>query len=115
MKPKILIVEDCVLLAMDLAELVQRDLEAEAVMAMNIKDALRAANDNVTLAFLDIELPDGESYPIARTLMTMGVPFIFISANESASLPDDLTEVPFLPKPVVPSRLIGLAKALVES
>ena len=71
--------------------------------------------DNVVLAFLDIEVDDGKTYPAARKLMAHNIPFIFVSGNEPTSLPDDLKDVPFLPKPVATGQLVRLAKKLSSS
>lgn len=64
------------------------------------------------LAFLDIEVADGKTFPAARKLIENNIPFIFVSGNEPTSLPDDLKDVPFLSKPVATGRLVRLAKAL---
>ena len=112
MKPNVLIVEDDFLLATNLAEVVQEELDAEPLLASSVAEALLIIPDHLALAFLDIEILDGKSYPIARTLIKNSVPIIFVSGNESASLPDDLKGVPFLSKPVATGRLVRLAKAL---
>ena len=64
------------------------------------------------LALLDIEVRDGKSYPVARKLLESDIPFVFISGNDSRSLPEDFKDVRFLSKPVPPGRLVRLAKAL---
>lgn len=114
MKPTVLIVEDNFFLAADLAELVQEDLKSEPVLARTVKEGHQAVQNNLAIAFLDIELPDGMSYPVARKLVEIGVPVVFISGNDRASVPEDLRNVPFLRKPVVLRHLIILAKALSE-
>ena len=112
MKPQVLIVEDNFLLTLNLAEVVQQDLDAEPVFASSVSEALKIDPHGIDLAFLDIEVLDGKSYPVARKLIENTVPLIFISGNESASLPADLRDVPFLAKPVVTRRLVRLCKAL---
>ena len=112
MKPHVLIVEDNFILAAHLAEVVQEDLAAEPLTATTVSVALGIIPDNIVLALLDIEVADGKTYPAARKLKENNIPFIFVSGNEIASLPDDLQDVPFLPKPVATGRLVGLAKTL---
>ena len=112
MKPHVLILEDDFLLAANLEEVVQDDLHADPIGVSTVSEALKIIPDDIALAFLDIEVRDGKSYPVARKLMENNIPFIIVSGNESASLPDDLKEVPFLSKPVAPGRLVRLAKAL---
>jgi two-component SAPR family response regulator len=112
MRPHVLIVEDNFLLSECLVDIVQEDLFAEALTATCVSVALGIIPDDIVLAFLDIEVEDGKTYPAARKLMANNIPFIFVSGNEPASLPDDLKEAPFLSKPVDPGRLIKLAKVL---
>ena len=112
MRPHVLIVEDNFLLSECLVDIVQEDLFAEALTATCVSVALGIIPDDIVLAFLDIEVEDGKTYPAARKLMANNIPFIFVSGNEPTSLPDDLKEVPFLSKPVDPGRLIRLAKVL---
>ena len=117
MKPKVLIVEDDFLLAASLAEFVQQDLKAEPVHVVSVKEALQIVPDKIppeeiAIAILDIELVDGESFPIARKLKEKNVPFVFVSGNNPESLPPDLRHVPFLPKPVDAWHLVRVAKTL---
>ena len=112
MKPHVLIVEDNYLLAANLIEVVQQDLDAEPVAVATVSEALKIIPDDLSIALLDIEVRDGKTYAAARKLMENSIPFIFVSGNESASLPDDLKEIPFLSKPVAAGRLVRLVKAL---
>ena len=112
MKPHVLIVEDNFLLAAHLIDVVKEDLAAEPLTATSVSVALGIIPDDIVFAFLDIEVADGKTYPAARKLKENNIPFIFVSGNEATSLPDDLKDVPFLPKPVATGRLVRLAKAL---
>ena len=112
MKPQVLILEDNFVLAENLAEIVQQDLDGEPVAVSTVAEALKCIPDGIALAFLDIELLDGTSYPAARKLMLNKIPFVFVSGNDPASLPEDFKDIPFLSKPVSPGRLVRLSKAL---
>jgi two-component SAPR family response regulator len=112
MKPHVLILEDNFLLAENLCEVVERHLDGEPVAVSTVSEALGKIPHNIDLAFLDIELADGKSYPAARKLKQNNIPFIFVSGNERASLPDDLKDMPFLSKPVPAGRLVRLYRAL---
>ena len=114
-RPHVLIVEDDFLLSECLVDIVQEDLSAEALTATCVSVALGIIPDGIVLAFLDIEVKDGKTYPAARKLMANNIPFIFVSGNEPSSLPDDLKEAPFLSKPVDPRRLIRLARELSDA
>lgn len=112
MKPHVLILEDDFLLAANLEEVVQEDLKAAPIGVSTVAEALKIIPDDIALAFIDIEVRDGKSYPVARKLLKHSIPCIIVSGNEQSSLPDDLKDVPFLPKPVATGRLVRLAKAL---
>ena len=112
MKPHVLILEDNFFLAENLAEIVQADLDGEPVRVTTVAEALKCIPDGIALAFLDVELLDGKSYPAARKLMLNQIPFIFVSGNERASLPEDFKDIPFLSKPVSSGRLVRLSKAM---
>ena len=112
MKPHVLILEDNFFLAEHLCEIVQQDLNAEPMAVSTVAEALRCIPDAIALAFLDVELLDGKSYPAARKLMLNKIPFIFVSGNVQASLPEDFKDIPFLSKPVSTGRLVRLSKAL---
>jgi CheY-like chemotaxis protein len=112
MRPRVLIVEDNVILAAYLQEVVEDDLAAVPLTATRVSVALGIIPDDIALAFLDIDLLDGKTYPAARKLKENNIPFIFVSGNKPTSLPDDLKDMPFLPKPVAIVQLVRLANAL---
>jgi DNA-binding LytR/AlgR family response regulator len=115
MKPHVLIVEDDFLLAANLEDIVQQDLNAEPIGVSTVSEALKIIPDNLALAFLDIEVRDGKSYPVARKLVENSIPFIIVSGNDRKSLPEDLKDSPFLTKPVATGRLVRLAKTLSDA
>lgn len=54
-----------------------------------------------SIALLDIQLGDKESFPMARKLAKRSIPFLFVSARcGSGDIPPDMRHVPFLPKPL---------------
>ena len=112
MKPHVLILEDNFFLAENLAEIVLNELDGEPVAVSTVTEALKCIPDGIALAFLDVEVLDGKSYPAARELMLNKIPFIFVSGNERASLPDDFKDIPFLSKPVSTGRLVRLSRAM---
>lgn len=52
------------------------------------------------LALLDIELRDGDSFPVARALQALGVPFAFLSGRDREDLAPEFSGTPYLRKPV---------------
>ena len=112
MKSHVLILEDDFLQAANLEVVVQYDLDGDPIGVSTVSEALQIIPDDIALALLDIEVRDGKSYPVARKLKENNIPFIIVSGNEQASLPNDLKDGPFLAKPVAPGRLVRLARAL---
>jgi DNA-binding NtrC family response regulator len=106
----ILIVEDNALIAADIALLVERALGYETRCAANVREAMTMADKDIAFAFLDVEVPDGPSFPVAGLLKEMHVPFVFVSGSDPSRVPQDLSDVTFLRKPVMASRLIASAE-----
>ena len=99
---RILVVEDEYLLAYDL----RRDLEAAGAQvlgpAATVSEALRLL-DGASLpdaAVLDVNLGGDKVFPLARTLRSRGVPFVFVTGFEAWALPREFAEVPCYEKPV---------------
>lgn len=115
MKPQVLILEDDFLMAEFLRDVVEFQLGAQPITVSRVSDALAVSHEGIALGFLDIELSDGKSFPVARTLMDNNVPFVFVSGNEQSSLPSEFKDVPFLSKPVTAGRLVKMSKALTDA
>ncbi len=92
--------------------MVTRSLHATPVMATSVVQALKMIPDDIALAFLDIDVHDGMSYPVAQKLMENKIPLIFVSGKNKALLPDEFRNVPFVSKPAHPHNLVQLAKSL---
>ena len=86
MKPHVLILEDNFIISLDIA-----------------------------LAFLDIDVADGESYRVAQKLTERNIPFIFAPGKNRELLPDEFRQSPFVSKPVSSLNLVQLAKSLTSA
>lgn len=110
---RVLVVEDEMLVAMNIEDML---LELGAVVvgpAMRIEAALRLARETeFDVAMLDVNLHGGRSYSVAELLRARGKPFIFATGyghtEDEAIYRDVLT----LPKPF---RAAELSKALVDA
>lgn len=109
MKKHVLIVEDDELVADHLAALVRDQLGCTPIVAGTAGDAMALA-ERVDFSFLDIKVPDGPTFPLAKHLRERGVPFVFVSASDPAQVPADLSTAPFLRKPVAPPHLLAVAR-----
>jgi CheY-like chemotaxis protein len=108
-RPRVLVVEDEFIIALDLSETV-KDLgyELAGPYAGN-EDAFEAIGDDMPdLAILDVFIADGEVYPLADKLSAAGVPIIFHSGHvppeEVKALYPDAQACA---KPCSPDRIIG--------
>jgi DNA-binding response OmpR family regulator len=59
-----------------------------------------ACDNGIDAALLDIQVRDGDSYPVAHALRAIGVPFVFLSGSDPEDLPDEFKGAPFLHKPI---------------
>ena len=115
-RPKILVVEDEFIIALDLSETVQ-DLgyQLEGPFEGN-EEAIEAIEDDglPDAAILDVFTADGEIYPLADRLVEAGVPIVFHSGHVTpdevrARYPDAVA----CAKPCPPDRLIDALQEAV--
>ncbi len=108
---RILIVEDEMLVAM-LVEDVVLDLGHEVVgPAMRLEDALLAVDElQFDFAILDINLAGKQSFPVADRLTQRGTPFIFASGYGAAGLAEAYRAAPILQKPFSPEQVEAVLK-----
>ena len=110
--PRILIVEDGYLVAMEMKSAVERCGGAVVGPLASVRSALEAARQT-TLdgAVLDVNLGDERVWPVAEFLKQQGVPFVFATGYSAAEVPPRFKETPVLAKPVA---LDALRRALAE-
>lgn len=114
-RPKVLVVEDEFIIALDLSETV-KDLgyELEGPYAAR-EEAFEAIEDEMPdLAILDVFTADGEVYPLADRLAEAGVPIVFHSGH----VPPEEVKALYphaiaCAKPCPPDRLIGALQEAV--
>jgi DNA-binding response OmpR family regulator len=111
---RILLVEDEGLVAM-LAEEILLDAGWQVILAMQLEQAIQAANsDRFDVAVLDVNLGGGRmSFPVARFLMESGTPFVFATGYAGDAV---LTEFPgydVIQKPYNPASLLAAVSKAV--
>lgn len=101
-----MICEDEPMIAMDIAAIVTEcGCEAVGPFASG-REALSALRkQRIDAAILDIDLADGASTPLARTLREQGVAMIVLSGLALSSPPPEFAGVEWLTKPVDEKRL----------
>ena len=64
------------------------------------------------LAILDVNLGDGDVYPLAQMLRRAGVPFVFATGYEAWAIDPLFADVPVVEKPVAQAALIAALRRL---
>ena len=96
---RILILEDDPLTALDLQLVIEGCGHEVVGLCETLAEALTRIGDGLDFAFLDVDLPDGKSFPIAERLEAEHIPFVFVSASARNELPASLRQAPFIAKP----------------
>ncbi|TWI52482.1 response regulator receiver domain-containing protein [Pseudomonas duriflava] len=103
---RVLVVEDESLVAM-LVEDILVDSGYDVIVAMRLEAGLSLAREaDVHLAVLDVNLGEGNSYPIADILRERGIPFLFATGYGALGLSSAYQGIPTLQKPYHPDQLI---------
>jgi CheY-like chemotaxis protein len=103
---RVLILEDRYLIASELTDLVEQLGAVPVGPFASVAPALTALADaQVEVALLDVNLNGEPVFPVAELLATRGVPFIFLTGYDEATLPAQWRGRPRLAKPVDPRLL----------
>lgn len=103
---RILIVEDEMILAMNLEDMLVELGHTVVAIATRIKDALDLAQScEIDLAILDLNLSGFLSFPVAEILRKRGIPFMFASGYGENGLVEGFQNELVLTKPYLPSDL----------
>jgi len=113
---RVLIVEDEMLIAMMLQDMVaDAGLEVEGV-ANSLNAGIDLANRaDFDLAILDINLNGEEVYPIAEILQRRGIPFIFSTGYGAGGVRSGFDGTPQVVKPFQQNLLIAALKAAMDT
>ncbi|WP_232309603.1 response regulator [Luteibacter yeojuensis] len=111
---RLLVVEDDDLIGMILSTI----LEGEGAVVLGPYRSCSEADSHVGAdaidgALLDVNLPDGTSYNLARVLEDRGIPYAFLSASDASEVPADLHPRRLLSKPMQGAKIIAECGALV--
>ena len=113
--PRVLLVEDQLLLGMSIANLLE-DVGCEVVGPFaHVTTALAVAlREPLDAAILDVYLADQSVEPIARVLDRRHIPFAVVSAYPRQTMPPSLQARPFLGKPFMDMEIKSLVSGLVN-
>ena len=113
--PVVLVVEDEALIALDL-ESSLTDAGFDVVgPVLSVKEALaRIGSYRLDAAVLDIKLRQEMVFPVADALAALGVPFVLVTGQSRALLPDHLRDRPIILKPYPKMELMSALRKLIE-
>lgn len=113
---RVLIVEDEVLLAMGLEQVLIDAGCREVATASTVTEARqKVAGWQPDAVILDLNLFGEKSFPVADTLSEMGIPFVILSGHSQGIVPERHAARPFLVKPCDPSDLVRALHGLVNA
>ena len=97
---RILIVEDEVVVAMLIEDMVGELGYAVGGVASRVSDAISLVErDSFDFAILDVHLNGKEVFPLADILLKRGIPFMFATAFGARGIPNAYLQYPVLQKP----------------
>ena len=115
-RPKVLVVEDEFIIALDLSE-TARDLgfEVDGPYPGKKSAFLAIESELPDFAILDVFTDDGEVYPLADVLTEAGVPIIFHSGHvPPEEVRDRYPGAQAAAKPCPPDQLIGMMRGALH-
>jgi CheY-like chemotaxis protein len=116
-RARVFLVEDEVLIAMLLEDMVVALGHEVAVGAANLDEAIAVAQTGAfDLALVDLNLGGKLTYPVADILKGRGVPFAFVTGYGSAGILAAYSDAPVLEKPFRQEHLeIIIAQLLADA
>lgn len=110
---RIMVVEDEGIVLMLLEDMLSGMGHEVVASASNIEGASKLAREaDVDLAILDVNLNGHPTYPLAETLTSRGIPFIFATGYGNSALKSEWRSAKILQKPFTESdleKVIGTA------
>jgi DNA-binding response OmpR family regulator len=113
-RPRILVVEDSMLLAETICEILLDGGLVPVGPALTVERAVEmAGTEALEGAVVDITLSDGYSLPVGQVLAARQVPFLLLTGSKPARFHTEFQEVPILMKPFEPKVLRKAIWALI--
>jgi two-component SAPR family response regulator len=114
---KLLILEDEILVAMHLEEMLSEMGYSVIGSASRINDAMDFARDgDIDFAVLDVNIAGTPSFPVANILRKRGIPFVFATGYGRDSVSQEFGDHPTLCKPYAPEALkLAIADGLMST
>jgi DNA-binding response OmpR family regulator len=113
---RVLVIEDEYFIADDLRQMLA-DLGAEVIGPfpdLAEAETIVISGKPIDAALLDINLRNEMIFPLARTLRSCGVPFVFTTGYDRTSVIAEFQDVPLLEKPLDIRRVVRLLAELTQ-
>ena len=113
--PRVLVVEDQMLLALALTSLLE-DIGCEAVgpVAQVVTALPIVMKEPLDAALLDIRLADESVEPIVAILIRRGIPFAFVTGHARDQIPIALRDRPYVGKPFTDNEIKTVMRELLK-
>lgn len=109
---RVLLVEDDYFIVDDMVQAFQAEGVQVIGPVASVDEALDLiATERLDGAVLDVNLQGDLAYPVADALIARGVPFVFATGYDAASIPPRYAGVARCEKPVEPARVAQLLAA----
>lgn len=105
----ILVLEDEMVLAMHLEDLILDIPGARATLAARLEDALSAAETGAfQAAILDVNVGGRHSFPVADLLKSRGIPYAFVTGYGNRLIPPEHAAADIVEKPYSAEQITGV-------
>lgn len=113
---RVLILEDEILLAMDVEDLLREAGCVHLMWVATVADALESVGARrPDVAILDLNVNGEKSFPVADALNEAGVPFVIVSGHSRTIVPARHGKRPFLGKPYDRGELLRVVQHMVDT
>jgi CheY-like chemotaxis protein len=109
---RVLVVEDQYYLATDICEWLEGAGATVVGPVGNAAKAFAMLDEGVDTAVVDINLGVGPTFDVAQALSERGVPFLFATGYDAATIPSQFESAPRLEKPFNGSQLVDAVLCL---
>jgi DNA-binding response OmpR family regulator len=114
-RPRILVVEDETLLALEIAEVLKECGFEVAGLAASVSRSLELfGSKGCDAAVLDVKLGQETSEPVALELVRRGIPFVILSGYARHQFPPVFNAAPALTKPMRPGPLVAALRICLK-
>lgn len=111
---RVLILEDEPLISMNLEGIVEATVQSVVVVKASVAEGEKVIGQPFDFVLLDVDLTNGATHGIARTLIERQIPFSFVSGSRRMDLPAELRGMPFIEKPYRPDEIVSAVLSAQE-